>query len=151
MQRVIVRRASGTRRLLETAIVVIVCGCAAYALLSVLEQSLLDSSQAVTVTGTDNGKTVALTPGDTLVVALESNPSTGYVWQVASVDTSLLAQSGQPAFHPGERQMPGAPGQQLFKFTAQKSGSSALRLVYVRPWEKGAPPGKTYKLSVAIK
>jgi inhibitor of cysteine peptidase len=145
-----VKRASRTRRLLETAIVAIVCGCIGYALLSAVEDSLASSSAAVTVSDADNGKTVRLDPGDTLIVSLESNPSTGYVWQVARVDASVLAPSGQPVYRPGE-QMPGAPGRQLFKFNAQKSGSAALKIIYVRPWEKGAAPGKTWEVNVAIK
>jgi inhibitor of cysteine peptidase len=147
--RVVIRRAS-TRSLLETAIALIVCGCIGYALLSAVEESLADSSQVVTVTEADNGNSVELTPGDTLVIALETNPGTGYVWQVESVDTSKLRPSGQGVFHPG-RQMPGAPGRQTFLFTAQKPGTAILKLVYVRPWEKSAPPGKTYELTVAIK
>lgn len=150
MPRVVIRRASRTRGLLETAIALIVCGCIGYALLSAVEESLADSSQVVTVTEADNGNSVELSPGDIIVIALETNPSTGYVWQVESVDASMVTLSGQGVSHPG-RQMPGAPGRQTFQFTAQKPGTAILKLVYVRPWEKSTPPGKTYELTVAIK
>jgi predicted secreted protein len=38
----------------------------------------------------DDGITVKLEPGDTLVITLDANPSTGYSWHVLEIDDSIL-------------------------------------------------------------
>ena len=44
----------------------------------------------IQVAARDNGGRVELKPGQVLVVTLESNPSTGYQWEVVAVDTAVL-------------------------------------------------------------
>ncbi len=48
------------------------------------------SARTVKITDNDNSGQVTLNVGDTLVVRLRSNPSTGYSWQMAQNDSSLL-------------------------------------------------------------
>src|SRR5258708_27399898 len=84
------------------------------------------SATEVIATEVSNGKTIAVAKGDSLVISLESNPSTGYVWQVGKNDNAILKLAGQPAFHPSTDRMLGASGRQLFKFEATSAGSDAL-------------------------
>src|ERR1700730_11535842 len=85
--------------------------CAALMLPVVCISAAADRS--VIVTEAHDGKTIAIGKGQSLVISLESNPSTGYVWQVGKNDNAILELVGQPAFHPAAPQMPGASGRQL--------------------------------------
>lgn len=84
--------------------------------------------------------------------ALESNPSTGYSWQLngSSYDTSMIKKVSEKYSAPASiRPMVGAPGKQTFTFKALKPGSASIILQYKRPWEPQA--AKTYKVDVIIK
>ena len=109
------------------------------------------SATEVIATEVSNGKTIAVAKGDSLVISLESNPSTGYVWQIGKNENAVLKLAGAPAFEPGAKQMPGAPGHQLFKFEAIASGSDAIELGYVRPWEKDLAPARKFSIVVTVK
>ncbi len=55
------------------------------------------ASPPVSVKLTDNnqGRTVELCIGETLEVELRGNPTTGYVWDIASLDKEILKQVGR--------------------------------------------------------
>jgi len=84
----------------------------------------------------DHNATAPIRVNETFQIVLEANPSTGYSWQVAGVDTSLL-QAGKVAFRRTSKLL-GAPEEQIIPFTALKSGDTTLNLSYARPWEKEA-------------
>lgn len=100
-----------------------------------------ESSVDKTLTNSDNKSDVALKVGDTLTVELNSNPSTGYSWQVSQVDEKVLQQAGDAQFSLGNKTpMPGAGGTQTFTFQAVGKGKTTLTLIYVRPWETSVTP-----------
>src|SRR4029077_13785309 len=76
------------------------------------------AAQSILVTGAENGTTVALARGDVLIVSLESNPSTGFGWQIARNDLAMLKLSAPPEFHMDVFWMPGTAGHESFKFDA---------------------------------
>lgn len=102
------------------------------------------------VTATERNTNARLAVGDTLVVRLQSTPSTGYGWQIAACNKKVLKQMGEPVLEDSGKNLPGAPQHQVFKFKALATGNTVLELHYVRPWEKGKPPATIYKLSVTI-
>src|SRR5688572_4989878 len=53
------------------------------------EESTEDELRSLTLTEQDNGRTVTVTEGQNVVVKLQSNPSTGYKWEVASTDRTF--------------------------------------------------------------
>ena len=74
-------------------------------------------------------------PGkDSLVLVLESNRSTGYVWQVAP--DSGMKQSA-PHVYERHTQGYGFPERQTIRLAP--SGSAPVKLVYRRPWEDSTP------------
>jgi inhibitor of cysteine peptidase len=106
--------------------------------------------KAVTVTEKDQGHTVQVGRGDTLIVRLAAQLGTGYGWHVSKNDARILQSLGEPSL---ERQGEGKPGgveTQVFRFRAAASGKSALTLAYSRPWEKDRPPTKTYGITVEV-
>ena len=99
---------------------------------------------------------VDLTEGQVLVISLDSNPATGYRWEIAEADPALLRQVRAPEYQPsplllqaGAQPAPilGAPEVTLLRFEAIAPGQSQLRLVYRRPWEN-KPPAQTFTLQV---
>ena len=71
-----------------------------------------------------------------ILIALESNPTTGYIWE-ASYDETMLELVGE-SYEPGEyakQGLIGAGGTELFRFRALKSGETEITMVYKRSWE----------------
>jgi inhibitor of cysteine peptidase len=97
----------------------------------------------------DAGSTVQLRVGDTMEVVLDGNPTTGFLWETAAVDASVLNQLGEPGFEPYTSLM-GSGGKFTFRFEAVASGQTLLKLVYHRPWEKDVPPEKTFEVTVTV-
>ena len=108
------------------------------------------SSSTVFVSDQDNGKTIDLTKGGTLVVQLESNPSTGYSWAVNG-DPSPLKLVSSEYKQPDQSGRIGAQGIQEFHLEATAPGTSILKLVYRRPWEKNVAPAKMFALNVNVR
>jgi len=110
------------------------------------------SADTVDVDEADNGGQIELELGQILVVTLESNPSTGYQWEILENDESVLKQFGQAEFKPSdtsEQPMVGAGGWEIFRFKAVSAGQATLELVYHRTWED-AEPLKTFSIQVTV-
>jgi inhibitor of cysteine peptidase len=82
---------------------------------------------------TDTGSKTALDVGDRLEVELESNPTTGYRWELAPLPEGLVLVSSDVE-EPGGS-LVGAPGTQVFVFDAVAAGEGILRFEYVRPFD----------------
>ncbi len=109
--------------------------------------------EEVNVDEDDDGSQVELEQGQILVVTLESNPTTGYGWEVAEIQESILEQMGEADFEPsdeGEPPMVGAGGWEIFSFEAISAGQTTLQLVYRRPWEEGVEPINTFSIEVVV-
>jgi len=103
------------------------------------------------VTDADNGKEITLKPGEILTVTLESNPTTGYSWQVMEIDEAILSQDGEPQYKqsPGTEGLTGAGGAETFHFKAVSSGKTRLEFGYMRPWES-VQPAETFSIQVIV-
>jgi inhibitor of cysteine peptidase len=108
-------------------------------------------TNGISLTDADNGKQITLQPGDTLTVTLESNPTTGYGWQVMELDQTVLVQDGDPEYKAssGSGGSVGAGGTETFRFKAVHSGATALELGYLRSWES-VPPIETFTIQVGV-
>jgi inhibitor of cysteine peptidase len=99
-----------------------------------------------------NGTTVALHRGDTLVVSLAGNASTGYSWRVRALDRSVVKPTGSTYVQ--RKTTPpkvGVGGTYVLRFRALAQGKTRLKLVYVRSGNTTAPPARTFVLSVVVK
>ena len=99
----------------------------------------------------DDSREMQLKKGQTLVVTLEGNPTTGYSWEVAEpLNEQVLRQAGEPEFK-SESDALGAGGVQILRFEAVNAGKFTLKLVYRRPWEKDVEPLETYSIEVVVR
>jgi inhibitor of cysteine peptidase len=107
----------------------------------------------VELTDADNGASVKLADGGTLVISLESNPSTGFAWTIAEPAPSQLESQGDPVYVPPAETTPivGAPGTEVFTLTAAAAGTAELKLEYRRSFEPDVPAEKTFAVTVEIK
>ena len=98
---------------------------------------------------TDAGQKIEIGVGDQFIVALESNPTTGYQWE-ADFDQSFL-RLVQDEFEPDEAEegMVGVGGKQRFTFEGLKTGETELTLTYKRSWEEDFADQKVFVVSIA--
>ena len=111
-------------------------------------------SEEVTLSAKDNGGKVEVDAGQTLVLTLESNPSTGFSWEVIESDDAVLRPKAEPEFKVTSEldpPPPGAGGVEIFRFEAVEAGETLLTLVYHRPWEEGVEPLETYSIQITVR
>ena len=106
-------------------------------------------SDIIIVDESADGSEIELQVGQKLVVSLDGNPTTGYIWEMAG-ECALLEKLDESKFEP-KSDLIGSPGKQTLVFEAVKSGSEPLELVYHRPWEKETPPAKAFSLKLKVK
>ncbi len=100
----------------------------------------------------DAGKEVTLQVGEKIQVTLDSNPTTGYQWDVEDVDESVLKQQGDSVYR-AETSNPnivGSGGEETFTFEAVGTGTTTLKLIYHQPWEEGVEPAEVFTLRVVV-
>jgi len=93
----------------------------------------------VAETYTDPGQTVTIGAGQEFVIALGSNPTTGYSWQ-ESHDQTMLELVEKIYKEEAKQGVVGAGGVEYFRFKAVKAGQTEITLVYQRPWEEEPSP-----------
>jgi len=98
----------------------------------------------------DNGGEVYLNVNDYVVITLETNPSTGYNWEIKRVNPLMLKQTAPPQLIT-KNKLIGSPGQIKFTFKAIAPGSCELAFDYRRPWDLRTDETRGYKLSFLIK
>jgi inhibitor of cysteine peptidase len=96
--------------------------------------------------------------GVDFAIALVSNPSTGYSWRLAKpLDEDVIAlvssefEKKSVESEGGEEgEIVGAPGEELWTFTAVAEGEAEIELEYVRPWETDKAPEETATFKVKV-
>jgi len=114
--------------------------------------SILCTPATIQKSEKDSGSNLKMNRGDTLEVVLKANPTTGYRWEVASVDSAIL-KSTSTVYKPNKvpRGIVGSGGKSILRFRATKKGETDLKLIYHRSFEKDVPPVKTFELTVTVK
>ena len=100
-------------------------------------------------THTDSGQTVGIGVGQEFVIALGSNPTTGYGWQ-ESYDDNML-KLVEKTYKPGEDDEQGAVGAggvEYFRFKTLNTGETEITLVYKRPWEEAVLDQKVFAVNI---
>ena len=100
---------------------------------------------------TDPQEEIDISPDNEFVIliALDSNPTTGYSWQ-ASYDEAML-ELVEETYELGEfakQGLVGAGGTELFRFKALKKGEVEITMVYKRSWEEEILQQKVFTVEV---
>ena len=108
-------------------------------------------ANGMSLTEADNGMQITVNSGDAITLTLESNPTTGYSWQVMEIDNRVLIQDGDPEYKQfsSSEGLVGAGGTETFRFKVVGTGTTTLGLGYMRPWES-VPPIETYTVTIRV-
>ncbi|HUZ48407.1 MAG TPA: protease inhibitor I42 family protein [Candidatus Dormibacteraeota bacterium] len=97
----------------------------------------------------DASQTAMVAAGDDFFIALPSNVTTGYSWTASGFDGKLLAYEGN-VYQPPLGGLPGAGGQQIFVFHANRTGTTTVTFNYSRPFDSNAAPAKSATFTVTV-
>jgi inhibitor of cysteine peptidase len=97
---------------------------------------------------TDVGTEVSVEVGEQFEVRLESNPTTGYAWQVVEQPDAVTLVSSE--YEAPDTSLVGAGGVEAFVFEGASAGSGELRLEYLRSFEKPPVPAETAEFQVQV-
>lgn len=87
---------------------------------------------------------------DTVItVNLCSNPTTGFEWEYEITPEGVLEMTGHD-FVPPEGEAMGAPGMDVWTFTAIGEGVAEVRMEYNEPWEGGEKEEWTFTFTVTV-
>jgi len=102
-------------------------------------------------TYTDSGRTISIGINQEFVIALGSNPTTGYSWQESYDETMLELVGGESTYKASKEAkqgVVGAGGIEYFRFKALKAGETEITLVYKRPWEEEIVEQKVFTVNI---
>lgn len=88
--------------------------------------------------------------GEKIVLTLDSNPTTGYSWELAGPIDDKFIEFLNSEYMAPETKLVGAGGHEMWTFKALKKGKTTIVMKYVRPWEKDKPPAEIKKFEVNI-
>ena len=117
-----------------------------------MENPFAPAPTALRVDERNAGAPIALARGQTLVIVLEANVTTGYRWEVEKGFTPTLVQIGT-ADYTARAGAPaiGASGEMTFRFRADAPGSTALELAYRRPFEPAVASAKALRYDITVR
>lgn len=91
--------------------------------------------------------------GAPLVIGLERDATTDYVWELQRSSGASLLLAGGPDFTPAPLPtgMMGVPGTTTFRFRALEPGTTTLEFAYRRPLEEGVAPAKVVRYDITVR
>jgi predicted secreted protein len=84
-----------------------------------------------------------------ITVNLCSNPTTGFEWECEITGEDVLEVTSHD-FVPPEGDVVGAPGMDVWTFTAIGEGEAEVRMEYNQPWEDGEKEEWTFTFTVTV-
>ncbi len=101
----------------------------------------------LTLTEEDKDKTFNIAEGDSLVIQLRENPTTGYVWAMTGYDDVLILQ--ESSYTPVSAAI-GSNGTRRFLLLAKKPGTITLKLKQWREWEGDASIVEAFSIGIQV-
>ena len=105
----------------------------------------------VQVDNSYTGKEVEIAQGGILTINLESNPTTGFVWELIDIGNKNLIEFTNNEFEASETGFIGGGGAEVWTFKALAKGKTTITMEYSRPWEGGEKAVEVFKLTVIVK
>ncbi|MEW6258525.1 MAG: protease inhibitor I42 family protein [Thermodesulfobacteriota bacterium] len=102
------------------------------------------SGKPVVLKEEDGGKWVRVRLGAPLSIELASNPTTGFLWKIATIDNTMIRPDGEEIYIP-DRVPPGivgSGGKTIFPLRLLRPGRTEIVFEYRRPFEKKPEPEK---------
>ncbi len=103
----------------------------------------------IILSNVDNGKTIALTSGQKLILQLSENPTTGYRWSLPMLKPEIL-RLVDDRFDLSSPVAMGSGGQRILTFQANHPGQLSLNLKNRREWEEEASAIGSFNLLIQV-
>lgn len=103
----------------------------------------------IRVTQGQDGASTALHVGHVLRIELPANPLNGGAWEIEAVDASVLRVPVEE-YLPPEPDADDAPGTSIWRFRAIGTGSTTVRLRYVKFGEDVPTTERTFSFTVLV-
>ena len=108
--------------------------------------------ETITISAEDNTETSILHVKDTLNILLPANPTTGYSWQLANGDTTILTLlEKQYLNHRVKPKRVGSGGTRKLIFEARRKGNTSLKLTYIQTFQPNPQPARVFSLKVTVR
>jgi len=107
------------------------------------------SPKEITISDADNGKTIDAARGDTIVLKLGENGTTGYAWTI-DLSGGLKAGGDRFAQDPNTEGVVGAGGTHTWTIMVDGSGTQTVMGTYARPFAPSDNP-QHFSLTVTVK
>src|SRR5690242_20198688 len=97
----------------------------------------------------DQGTSLKVRPGDTIVVRLPEIPSTGYRWTIAALDSSIVSFVASDIAGTQSRGI-GGGGERRLTFRAVAAGTTSIQLKRWREWEGDNSITDRYSVTITV-
>ncbi len=114
--------------------------------IAVVVTSLIAGCVGEVKTYTDLGRGISIGVNQEFVIALGSNPTTGYSWQESHDETMLRLVDSK--YEVGKEGVVGAGGVEYFRFRTLQVGETEITMVYKRPWEEESLDQKVFIVNI---
>ena len=110
--------------------------------------SIATNAMSIENSSINNNFTITVNRGQQFVLTLESNPTTGYEW--LAVFNKNLINSISHKYEPPSLSttIVGQSGKEIFTFKALTNGTTALRMLYKREWEREPIQVKEFLINI---
>ena len=98
----------------------------------------------------DRGRTVTVPSKSFITLTLPSNPTTGYKWTFLLQPDQSFLKLVSSTYNPPTQQIPGAGGTETWVFQTTGTGTTEVKLSYIRPSAPQDNP-KEFAFTVVVK
>ena len=103
------------------------------------------------ITSKDNGKEITILQGETLRIEMECPSGTGYIWEFRRLDLQYLEVIKTVTVEPSTDHIVGSLIKKIWHIKTKKPGSSAINMIYKRPWESDDQARDKFQVKIVIK
>ena len=97
----------------------------------------------------DQGKTITIYQGDTVVIELDENPTTGFTWAIHKANEQVLKLINSE-YMPAPGGTIGIGGVRVFTFEAKHVGTAQIELKYWRSFAGDSSIMRRYDITVHV-
>lgn len=102
-------------------------------------------------TKNDNDKTIEAHVGDTVVIDLPENPTTGYLWTIKTIQGKESVNVNNPTFKvENDPKREGGGGVRTFNLDIRTSGTAAIEITLRRNWEPESAAIDSFKAVIEV-
>lgn len=94
-------------------------------------------------------KNVTAQIGDTIIIRLRENPTTGYSWQMDIPETEAVKLQ-EDAYVAPDTNLVGAGGIHKWQLKVTTSGTVKITGTYCRPWKKNMSPARRFECKITV-